>query len=734
MNLKKIPFLLVILIAASCSKPTLFKRMPPEKTGITFSNMITETDSFNVMSYEYIYNGAGVGIGDLNNDGMMDLVFAGNQVTPAVYINLGKFKFRDISGNLSDLHNKQWFSGVSIADVNSDGLPDIYMTSTASNNPTKCKNRLWINRGLNNNGDPFFTEMAEQYGIADTSQSVSAAFFDYDCDGDLDLYVLNNTLTSRMNTSYRAKINDGSAGNNDHLYRNNANGSFTNVTKEAGILFEGFGLGLAIGDVNKDGYPDIYVSNDYISNDLLYINQRDGTFRNEIRKYMSYQTKSSMGNDMADVNNDGYPDMYTMDMMPYNYHKIKQTINGFSYIFYVNDAKFDYEHQFLRNMLNIHNGFINGEMLPYSEVGQMAGIFKSEWSWSPLFADYDNDGDKDLLISNGYPRDLTDKDWTFYKVKVFGFVSDEEHVIDMAPIVKVRNFAFENRGNIHFVNKSKEWLPDIPSYSYGASFVDLDNDGDLDYVTNNLNDPAFIMKNTHIEKSKGKAGFIRLKLKGKAPNTEAIGAKIEIWSNNLYQFQEKFLIRGYASSVEPIIHFGLGSEKIIDSIRITWPASENIKVLKKVKPDQLLEIDESASSKPSGTVSMAVRNDYLFIKYDSLLIYNHRQKDYIDFFYGQPVIPHKFSQIGPAMAKGDINGDNKEDIIIGSTNLLPTTIFLRKGAGFEKTEIPLLSTLKEFSETAIAVINIDNDGDNDIIALAGGDPATLITMALPICF
>ena len=263
-------------------------------------------------------------------------------------------------------------------------------------------------------------DMAESYGIADDSYSVQAAFFDYDRDGDLDLYLLNNYDNDRLSASYRPKIMDGTAPSNDDLYRNNGDGTFSNVSKESGIVCEGFGLGLALGDVNKDGYPDIYVSNDYISNDLLYINQGDGIFQNMIDKYLSYQTKSSMGNDLADINNDGFPDIFTLDMMPENYYRKKQTIGGFGYIFYINDAKYGYEHQYLRNMLHLHNDFINGEMIPYSEMGQMMGIYQTEWSWAPLFADYDNDGDKDLIITNGYPRDMTDKDWTNFKSEVTG--------------------------------------------------------------------------------------------------------------------------------------------------------------------------------------------------------------------------------------------------------------------------------------------------------------------------
>jgi hypothetical protein len=660
-----------------------------------------------------------VGIGDLNNDGLPDIIFAGNQVSTRVYLNLGNFKFKDITSNFTGLTNDQWYSGVTIVDINSDGWPDVYLTSTADKNPQKCKNRLWVNNGAKNGMDPTFTEMAEKYGIADNHQSVNAAFFDYDRDGDLDLYVLNNTVNQRMNTSYRPRINDGSALNNDKLYRNNGDGTFSDVTIRAGIVYEGFGLGLALGDVNKDGYPDIYVSNDYNSNDLLYINQGDGTFRNEIRKYLSYQSKSSMGDDMADVNNDGNPDMFTLDMMPENYYKKKQTINGFSYMFYVYEARFNYEHQYLRNMLQLHNGFMNGEMLPYSETGQMMGIYQTNWSWSPLFADYDNDGDKDLIITNGYPKDLTDKDWTRYKARVAGFLASDELVMSMAPAVKIPNNAFENMGDLRFIKRT-DWLPQIPSYSYGAAFVDLDNDGDLDYVVNNLNDEAFILRNYTIEKSKKKANFTKIRLTGKEGNTMAIGAKVELWNKGKCQFTEHFLTRGYASSVDPIIHFGLGRDVSIDSIKVTWPASGNISILRNVRANQTIEINEMNSRPSNEDVKTLRGNDLLFNKRENVIDYVHEQTDFIDFFLNQNIIPHKFSQIGPCMAKGDIDNDGREDLIIGSTNKLPTTVLLRKGDVFEEARFEGLTTQKEFSESDLAILDIDGDGDNDVVAVAGG--------------
>ena len=716
---KYLLFIGSVLLFYSCSESPKFKLLSSASTGITFNNAISESDSVNLMKYEYIYNGAGVGVADLNNDGLPDLIFAGNMVSPKVYLNLGNFKFRDITSNFEGLTNDEWYSGVSIVDINNDGWPDVYLTATANPDPEKRKNRLWINNGAKNGADPTFTEMAEKYGIADTGYSVNATFFDYDRDGFLDLYVLNNTVSSRMNTNYREKMNDGTSPNNDRLYHNNGDGTFTDVTIKAGILYEGFGLGIAVGDVNKDGYPDLYISNDFNSNDLLYINQGDGTFKNEIKKYMSYQSKSSMGNDMADVNNDGNPDMFTLDMLPEHYAKRKQTINGFAYLFYILEDKFGYEHQYVRNMLHIHNGFINGEMLPYSEEGQIRGIFATDWSWSPLFADYNNDGNKDLLISNGYPKDETDKDWTRFKVTAAGFYASNKLLIDMAPSVKIPNKAFENDGKGNFVQR-KDWLPQIPSYSYGAAFVDLNNDGALDYVVNNLNDEAFILKNTTVEKSKKHSNFLKIKLVGKKGNTMGIGAKVELWSKGKYQFTEHYLTRGYASSVDPIVHFGLGNDVTVDSIRVTWPASDYTSVIKSVSTDQTLEINEVNSAPSHSSLKPAETKDHLFNKVEGVVDYEHQQTDFNDFELSQKIIPHKFSQIGPRMAKGDLNKDGLEDIIVGATNTLPTKVFLRKGNKFEETKIEGLTTNKDFSESDLAIVDINNDGYNDVIAVAGG--------------
>ncbi len=718
--MRKYLLLLLPVLTLSCAQKPRFELLDPTKTGITFNNVVLESDSVHVLNFEYIYNGAGVGIVDLNNDGLQDVIFTANQVAPRIYQNEGNMKFTDISSSFRDLDNGQWYSGITFTDINKDGWKDIYLTCTAHPEAEKRKNRFYINQGIQDDGQLLFTDQAEAFGLDDDSYSVHAAFLDYDNDGDLDLYLLNNFVTERLSASYRAKLNDGSAVSNDDFYRNNGDGTFSNVTMETGIIYEGFGLGLALGDVNKDGYPDIYVSNDYISNDLLYINQQDGTFKNEIATLMSYQTKSSMGSDMADINNDGYPDMFTLDMMPEYYHKKKQTINGFGYIYYINDEKFGYEHQYLRNMLHLHNGMLNGEVVPYSEVGQMMGIFHSEWSWSPLFADFDNDGDKDLLIANGYPRDMTDKDWTRYKAEVYGSVTNHRHVIDRCPPSKMNNYAFENVGDYQFVNNKPEWFKPVESFSYGAAFADLDNDGDLDYITNNLNDVAFVYRNSTVDKAKDNANYLRIRLRGDELNPEAFGAKIELWSEGSYQYQEHFLSRGYISSVDPEVHFGLSFRSKVDSIKVTWPTSGQITVLKDLLANQVVEINLQNSQDAPKSMAENELTDPLFSRLNGFLSYQHQQEDMIDYYYTQNILPHKFSQIGPIMTQGDLDGDGTDDLLIGATNNLPTMVFLRKSNGFIETEIEGLSGEKNFPESAFAILDVDGDGNNDVIALAGG--------------
>lgn len=719
--MKKITFLILgVVLLFSCGEETRFERLDASRTGIAFNNEIIETDSFNILHNEYMYNGAGVGVADLNKDGLQDLVFTGNKVTSKIYLNLGGFEFQDITEQFKDISNKQWISGVTVVDINADGWPDLYFTSTQSKDSLLRKNQLWVHQGLDDDGLPAFEEKAEEYGIADTGHSLHSAFLDYDLDGDLDLYILNNIAGAEIPTNYRYKITDGTAINNDKFYRNLGDGTFEDVTMEAGIRYEGFGLGVACGDINKDGWPDLYISNDYISNDLLYINQQDGTFENQSKQYLSYHSKFSMGNDLSDINNDGLLDIITMDMMPEAYFRKKQTINGNGYNFYTYDAKYGYEKQYVRNMVHLHNGFVKDQMLPFSEVGQMLGVYQTEWSWSPLFADYDNDGDKDLLITNGFPKDLTDKDFTNYKAQYYGYLMGDKELLPKIPIVKVSNYAFENRGDYTFENQTVEWGMDIPSFSNGASFVDLDNDGDLDYVTNNINDIAFVYKNNTKEKFEAPSNYFKLEFRGKADNPAAIGAKVKLWAGGKLHYYEHYMNRGYISSVDPIVHFGLGDLEKVDSLRITWTGGKQSTFLENLEINTTLTIEEVKWGNITDNERPAPPKNFLFEKQDSAIDFTHVQEDFVDFFQNQRILQHKFSQIGPCMAKGDLDGDGNEDLFIGGSEDAPAAVFLNKGDVFEKTEVEGLTDQKECLESDIVIADIDQDGDQDMIALSGG--------------
>ncbi len=438
--------ILIVISSCSCSKKpqTLFRLIPSDESGIGFSNDIHESNGFNILTYEYIYNGGGVGIGDFNNDGLQDLFFCGNMVPNKLYLNLGELEFKDVTEKANVSMPGKWNSGVSLIDINNDGWLDIYISATMHKDSASRRNMLFINQGLDALGIPFFEERAAAYKIDYGGYSVMSAFLDYDQDGDLDLYILTNVKVNNKPTTYREKIVDGSAPNNDKLFRNNGDGTFTDVTLAAGIKEEGFGLGLAISDFNGDGWPDIYVSNDYLANDILYLNNGNGTFTNQTQKLVPHQSQFSMGNDAADFNNDLLPDLITLDMLPENNFRKKTAINTKSYQTYINNERFHYQYQYVRNMLQMNNG-LNKE-INFSEIGQMAGVYQTEWSWSPLLADFDNDGWKDLLITNGFPKDVTDKDFANYRNDV-GSIATTRMILDSIPVVKIPHYAFRNESS-----------------------------------------------------------------------------------------------------------------------------------------------------------------------------------------------------------------------------------------------------------------------------------------------
>jgi hypothetical protein len=714
--------LLTTLIFSGCKNEptTLFRLLPSDETGITFMNQILENDTFNILTHEYIYNGGGVGVADFNNDGLQDLFFSGNVVPNKLYLNKGNLKFQDVTEKANVNTNNRWNSGVAIADVNSDGLMDIYVCATMLPDSANRKNSLFINQGIGADGAPTFINKAAEYGVEDGGYSVNAAFLDYDKDGDLDLYVLINQRMENLPTNYRAKISDGSAINNDNLYRNNNDGTFTNVTQEAGITLEGFGLGLSVSDFNNDGWTDIYVSNDYLSNDVLYINNKNGTFSNKTSQFISHQSQFSMGNDAADINNDSRLDIITVDMLPETNDRKKTTIGNKSYLTYINNEKFHYEYQYVRNMLHVNNGVDAG--IKFSEIGELAGIYQTEWSWAPLFADFDNDGNKDLIITNGFPKDITDKDFANYRSLV-GNIASIGLLEDSIPIVKIPNYAFKNNGDLTFKNVSKEWGMDVPSFSNGASFVDLDNDGDLDYIVNNINAEASVYENTLNTEAKKKenknSNAARIKLSGPKGRNSVVGAKVKLFAEGKMQYYENNIYRGFLSSVEGIVHFGLGSTSKVDSLIIEWPDGKSQKV-DNIKLNELVTIDYQPTSDKS-LISHPAAKQVLFenATASSGIIYKHEEEDKIDFNV-QRTLPHKFTQSGPGLATGDVNGDGLEDLIIGgSANYSFSTFIQGKNGKFSRQRESGRDENKKQEDEGLLLFDADNDSDLDLYIVSG---------------
>jgi enediyne biosynthesis protein E4 len=712
-------FICLALSVSSCQKDKedpLFILLAPGETGIDFANTITENDSINLLDYEYVYNGGGVAVADINVDGLPDLFFSGNMVPSRLYLNQGNMRFKDITGS-AGITGDNWATGVAVADVNADGFPDLYVCSAGKVAEEKRANLLYIN-----NGDNTFTESAQQYGIDDTGFSTMAAFLDYDLDSDLDLYVLTyGNDTWNTNIVY-PKVTDGSGKATDRFYRNNGDGTFTNISKEAGILIEGYGLGVSVCDINQDRWPDIYVSNDYADDDFIYINNHDGTFTESASKYLNHTSHFAMGNDVADFNNDGLADIVVVDMEPEDHTRQKLFSMTKNYDRFMMSLRMGYLPAYMRNTLQLNNG--DGS---FSEIGQLAGIHHTDWSWAPLLADLDNDGNKDLFVTNGYPKDIMNRDFLVYNKYSGSFQSvnnptlEQQHRYRLQAInelqgSKVLNYLYRNNGDLTFSKMSEEWGFDRPTFSNGAAYADLDADGDLDLAINNINDPAFVYENRCNEITKN--NYLRLKLVGDSLNHFALGATVKMYAGkNAVQYLEDYPYRGFQSTVESVLHFGMGTNTKADSIVIRWP-DDRYTVLKDVPVNQILTLHQRDGAKRHSQRVERSRPFFHNTTEAADIEYVHKETDNND-FKTQPLLPHKLSQSGPGIAAADVNGDGLSDFYVGGSQQFPGQIHIQKPDG--------TFIVKPFrqnqggDDTGCLFFDADGDGDEDLYIASGGN-------------
>ncbi|WP_245167575.1 VCBS repeat-containing protein [Croceivirga sp. JEA036] len=707
-------YLSLLILIISCSKSdkkpdTLFVLTDSTATGISFSNELTYTNDFNVYKYRNFYNGGGVALGDINNDGLLDIYMTANQKENKLFLNKGNFTFEDITKTAKVAGNKPWSTGVTMVDINADGNLDIYVCNSGNLDGTNKQNELFIN-----NGDGTFIEQAAAYGLDDKGFSTHASFFDYDKDGDLDAYILNNSYQAIGSFDLRRverPKKDLLGG--DKLLRND-NGKFVDVSQEAGIYGSviGFGLGVTVGDVNNDGWEDIYISNDFFERDYLYINQQNGSFKEDLENQISSTSAASMGADMADINNDGYNDIFVTDMLPSEYERLKTVTTFEDWNRYRLKVNNDYHHQFTRNTFQLNNA--NGS---FSEISRLSGVNASDWSWGALLFDMDNDGYKDLFIANGIYRDITNQDYLQYisneeimKSIVNNNTVDYKKLIEIIPSNKVANHAYKNSGGLLFENFENSGLW-TPSFSNGSAYGDLDNDGDLDLIVNNVNMQAFVYKNTAVEKTNGH--YIKFDLKGEKNNLFAIGAKIVLEDKQAIENQPA---RGFQSSIDIRPNFGLKNNNPVSGI-IIWPSGKETK-FSNLAPNKTYEFSEKDADIKTQHDQLNTSDSYFF-EHTNITDFKHKENKFVD-FYKDRLLYHFYSTQGPKMDSGDINGDGIEDLIIGGSKGNTTTILLGNPSNYKALENNFFEASLRQEDTDVLLFDADNDGDLDLYVCSGG--------------
>lgn len=708
---------IAVLFLGACNKikqtkdTPLFTSVSPTESGLNFSNTVVETDSLNYFNYPRIYMGGGVAVGDINNDGLEDIYLTSNQHSNKLYLNKGNMKFEDITDKAGVAGGNLWTTGVTMIDINNDGFMDIYVC--ISGLTSNRKNELFINNGNNT-----FTEEAGKYGVDDNGHSIQASFLDYDHDGDLDLYVANypSVPTSAPIAFFKNKMDHPTLEDSDHLYRNNGNNTFTDVTEESGILNYGLTLSANVGDFNQDGWPDIYVSNDFNSPDYFYINTKDGRFKEVSKLVMKHTSYYGMGGDIADYNNDGWLDFMQLDMTAENNRRLKANMSGMNPKAFWETVDDGMHYQYMQNSLQLNRGLDDEGNLIFSETSRLAGIATTDWSWASFFADFNNDGWKDIYVTNGSRRDVNNSDYFKHLQKRTQFAPVTLADNLAIPSEKIENYAFENNGDLTFKDVSKEWGLNLNGFSTGAAYADLDNDGDLDVITNNIDSITTISKNNSSELKLNY--FLRFKLKGPKSNVLGLGTKITLNNQGKTQFEELYVTRGFQSSVEPIIHFGVGNLTKVDSITVVWPDGKT-QLLENLATNKVYTVNYSDAI--IQTPKKIEDKDLLFknSNAENGIPFTQQETDF-DSYALQPLLPYDMAKLGPKMAVGDVNKDGLEDVYIGNGSKFSSALFLQQANGTFK-----LMPNKAFEKDAIyedagaVFFDADGDGDLDLYVVSG---------------